>query len=271
MSDSKILFLDIDDTLLCRDKTLTPENDALIRTALQEGHHIVICSGRPLAGILPVAERLDLLKPGCFLIAFNGGLIYDCGKKKPVFEKTLPLKDVRLLFKKADEHGLYIQTYDDRNLLIRKETEETRFYTGRISVIPRVMPDLPDGLEKEPVKALLVELHDKSRLDRYREEVAPIVKGRVSLFYSSEYLLECVKEGISKGAAVKWLCGYLGIPLTSSVAAGDSENDIPMLEAAHVGCAMKNATDACKEAADYITEQDCDHSGVAEIIRRFIL
>lgn len=44
-----------------------------------------------------------------------------------------------------------------------------------------------------------------------------------------------------------------------------------MIEAAAVGAAMKNATDAVKASADYITENDCNHSGVAEILRKFIL
>jgi hypothetical protein len=44
-----------------------------------------------------------------------------------------------------------------------------------------------------------------------------------------------------------------------------------MLEAAGTGCAMANASGACKDAADYITEHDCNHSGVAEIIYKFML
>ena len=55
------------------------------------------------------------------------------------------------------------------------------------------------------------------------------------------------------------------------MAAGDQENDISMIEASAVGAAMKNATDAVKASADYITENDCNHSGVAEILRKFIL
>ena len=66
-------------------------------------------------------------------------------------------------------------------------------------------------------------------------------------------------------------CELLQIPLANTVAAGDQENDISMIEAAAVGAAMKNATDAVKASADYITENDCNHSGVAEILRKFIL
>ena len=156
-------------------------------------------------------------------------------------------------------------------VLIRKECEESRFYTDRIHAPFRVIPGLPDGLDEEPEKALLIELHDKSRLDRYRRETGLLVGDRLSLFYSNDFLLECVRKGTSKGAAVKWLCNYLDIPIENSVAAGDAENDISMLEAAGTGCAMQNAEEACKNAADYITKRDCNHSGVAEIIEKFVI
>ena len=271
MNEKMILFLDIDDTLLTKDCTVTEENMAAIQDAIDAGHHVVICSGRPLCGVMPVAKQLDFLRPGFFLIAFNGALVYDCGSGETVFYRSLPYEDVHYLFAKAKEQGLHIQTYSKTHLLLPAMTEEARFYLGRVAIDYRIVPELPDGLEEEPPKALLVELHDRSRLDRFREEAAQALKGRASLFYSSQYLLECVREGISKGDAVRWLCNYLGIPIENSIAAGDSENDIPMIEAAHVGCAMKNATQACKNAADYITEHDCDHSGVAEIIMKFML
>lgn len=270
MSENMILFLDIDNTLLTTDRTLTEENAAAIRDALDRGRRIVICSGRPLGGIEPIASRLGLTREGCFLIAFNGGMIYDCGKKTAIKKETLPLDGVRILYEKAAEHKLYIHTYSRHHFLVRSAGEEAEFYTNSIGMPYIVDPKLPDSLKEEPVKALVIDLHDKTRLERYRAEVAPLVAGRVSLFFSSEVLLECVREGVSKGAALHWLCDYLGIPRSASVAAGDSENDIPMLEAAGTGCAMANASSACKAAADYVTERDCDHSGVAEIIRKFL-
>ena len=270
-SEPKILFVDIDFTLLTAERELTEENDTAIREALAAGHRVVICSGRPLGGILPLAKKLNLTGEGCYLISYNGALIYDCGADRVIFKETLPLEDVRVLFDKADEHGLYIHTYFRDKVLLRKLSEESDYYVDRIGIQYVVEPNLPEAIVEEPVKVILIELHDKSRLEAYRKEVAPLLAGRVSLFYSSEVLLECVKEGISKGDAVRRLCRHLNLPVTSSIAAGDSENDISMLKAAHIGCAVANATDECKAAADYVTERDCDHSGVAEIIRKFML
>ena len=65
------------------------------------------------------------------------------------------------------------------------------------------------------------------------------------------------------------MCRALNILEKNAVAAGDEENDISMIEAAGIGVAMANATPRLKECADYITEHDNDHDGIAEVIDKF--
>ena len=64
---------------------------------------------------------------------------------------------------------------------------------------------------------------------------------------------------------------YLGIPIENSVAAGDAQNDVEMLKAAHVGAVMCNAFPGIAEYGNYVTEHDNNHDGVAEVIHKFIL
>ena len=67
------------------------------------------------------------------------------------------------------------------------------------------------------------------------------------MFYSSPHYLEHVPEHVSKGPCrEKKLCELLQIPLANTVAAGDQENDISMIEAAAVGAAMKKC-DRCRK------------------------
>ena len=76
---------------------------------------------------------------------------------------------------------------------------------------------------------------------------------------------------MNKGSAIRWLCRYLGADLSQTVAAGDAANDLCMLQTAAVGAAMCNGEEQVKACADYVTERDNDHSGVAEIIEKFVL
>ena len=65
--------------------------------------------------------------------------------------------------------------------------------------------------------------------------------GKINRFFSSNEYLEHVAPGIDKGSAVRFLCEYTGIPLCNTIAAGDAENDISMIRAAHIGCDYENA------------------------------
>ena len=267
----KILFTDLDDTLLTRDRKLTEKNYDAITRALKAGHLFAACTGRPLPATLPLLRRLGLDGPGCYAVTYNGGLIYDAAQKKVLFKKSVSLDHVRHIFEEADRFGLYCQTYSEEALLCRGYTEETAFYCDRLGMDWVSVPSLPEGLEQEPVKVLVISLHDRSRLEQYRKSLEPWAEGRISLYYSNPFYLEHVAYGISKGDAVRYLCGCVGIPVSQSVAAGDAENDISMLRAAGTGAAMSNADDPVKQAADYVTEADCDHSGLSEIIEKFIL
>ena len=73
--NTKILFTDLDGTLLNDEKEVTAGNQAAIDRALEQGHKIVVTTGRPLASGLDIAERIGLTKEGCYVIAFNGGQI----------------------------------------------------------------------------------------------------------------------------------------------------------------------------------------------------
>ena len=68
-----------------------------------------------------------------------------------------------------------------------------------------------------------------------------------------------------KGAALEWLCGFLGVSTADVVAFGDNENDTTMLRAAGDGVAMENAVHACKLAADHLCAS-CTESGVSRYL-----
>ena len=66
-------------------------------------------------------------------------------------------------------------------------------------------------------------------------------------------MVESVPLGFSKGSGIRKVCELFGIPISDTIAFGDSVNDLDMLETAGIGVAMGNGTDAAKQAADYVT------------------
>ena len=84
------------------------------------------------------------------------------------------------------------------------------------------------------------------------------------------YLKEINAIGADKGSGLQALCRCLNIPISATIAIGDSENDRPLLRDAGLPLAMGNAIADVKAAARYVMP-DCDHDGVAEAIERFLL
>ena len=271
MSVKKILFTDIDDTLLNRKKEVLPDVERALKAAADAGHSIVISTGRPLAGILNTMKKLPIPTKNCYVITYNGALIYDIENEIPLFHTGLTRDEARHILDAADAHGIFSQAYDRTSVIARRDGEEIRAYAKRLGMDWRIDPDIPDSLPEDTIKVLLIEQNDKEKLIRIRDELTPWARGRISIFFSSDSLLEFIRDGVSKGFAVRFLAEKLGVPIENTVSAGDAENDIPMIEAAGIGCAMANAQPDVKAVADYVTVRDCEEGGLAEIIDRFIL
>lgn len=82
MSDIKVLALDLDGTLTNDQKLVTPRTRAALDAAIEKGVTIVLASGRPTAGIQPLAEELGLDKKGGCILSYNGGKIVDCRTRR---------------------------------------------------------------------------------------------------------------------------------------------------------------------------------------------
>ena len=205
------------------------------------------------------------------MIAFNGGQIYDPFHKKTIYGKTIPKEIARDIFREAVKRNLYIQSYSDTHVLTLKEGPELTRYVGGTGQPYQVVKTVEEAVPQDPYKILAISLDDRPGEERFRKEVLEPMAGKINGFFSNDAYLEIVPEGISKGFAVRWMCEHLDIPLENSVAAGDAENDVEMLKAAHIGAVMCNAFPGIQEYGDYVTENDNNHDGVGEIIHKFIL
>ncbi len=267
----KIFFTDLDDTLLNRSKEVTKANRNAIRNMLADGHIFCITTGRALASAKKIAKDLGFYGVGCYIISFNGGQIYDTMTEKIVSSTSVPMDLVRTCFDEAASFGIAIQTYSEDAVITEKATPNIEHYSSIQGIDWKEVPDVTTALNSEPAKMLALDNQDPDLVTRFRAHLAPLVEGKLDLFQSNANYLEIVPVGVNKGAAVHELCEFLCIPISNTVAAGDAENDAAMIKEAGVGCCMINGEDHLKEIADYVTTNDCDHDGVAEILEKFIL
>ena len=88
MAEIKVLALDLDGTLTNSQKEVTPRTRAALDAAIAKGVTIVLASGRPTAGVLPLAKELGLDKKGGCILSYNGGKIIDCRTGETLYQKT---------------------------------------------------------------------------------------------------------------------------------------------------------------------------------------
>ena len=268
--NKKLFFSDIDGTLIRSDGTISDTLSGALRRLASEGHSLILTSGRPLHSIMGVQdylnEKIGLPFADSYIIANNGALIYNCLTGKPVLEKTLSMDTVNLLQDAALQFHIHIQTYTKDAIVCREESEEIKYYRRRIHLPLLTGERFTDILSEEPYKMLAIGLSGMQQLMPFKEYIETNLSDRVQAIFSNNNYMEIIHRDAGKGKALRFLCDYLSVPYENSFAAGDSENDISMLQAAGCGYAMAGGDDRVKSSADKITTLDCEHDGLLEII-----
>lgn len=282
--ETKILFTDLDGTLLTTEKKVSESTREKLLTMIRNGNSLVLASGRPVDSILEVLEELNIKEEviqmqsegsaeavGIYATAYNGAVLYDCIRDEVIESYSVPMRAAQKLFDLAKERGLHIQTYADSHVVSIAEDAAIRYYT-RVIHMPYVIGEqLEKELTHEPFKVLTIDLDDREKLECFRREIEASALGEdLACAFSNNYYLEFFNKNAGKGNALIHMCRVLNVLEQNAVAVGDEENDISMIEAAGVGVAMANASPELKKYADYITENDNNKDGIAEVIDKFM-
>lgn len=274
----KIFFTDLDGTLLNDEKNVTPRTHNVINQWLEEGHILALSSGRPLGSILEVIEKNKIAynektqtyHENLYAIAYNGALIYHVASSKKIAEEVLNANELETIAQIATDNNVYCHAYDDEYILTPRESEELAFYRKSVHLPYKVLPDFPKSLAKPPCKFLFIclELEQPDRLQLIAAEINKVFPDTITCVKSNKHLLEVFSSKSGKGNAVKKLCAYLEIPIQNSLAAGDEQNDLSMIESAGIGIAMVNGNPLLKEKATIITTKTNNEDGLADILLR---
>lgn len=263
----RLLATDIDDTLTDHDGTIHPDSRAALIRLHDEGIEVVLSSGRATASMKRVATSLFGEIAPRYLIAFNGAHLFDAVEDRLLFSQDLSPAAVRAVVDYAHETQLYIQGFDDTYFIVESESEFSHRY-GRGTAMPhRVVDDLATDRAAGSPKLLLIGDHEELLV--HHDILAERAQNRWRVTFSKPHLLEVMAPEVSKGAALAFLAGELGIPLAQVVAAGDGLNDSEMIETAGMGVAVGNAHPRLKAAADWVCTRSAGEGAVAAIVDRF--
>ncbi len=259
----KLVAIDLDDTLLKDDLTISERVKKAIKASIDKGTLVTFATGRMYASALPYALDLNLDLP---LITYQGALVkYADGRE--IYHRPLELSLAREVVEFLKPKNLHINVYLNDILCMEKITEEGKNYSALVG-IPIHQIRFPDDITIPVTKIVLI--GDKEELDPVEAEIEERFKDTINSTRSKPYFLEIAHPLATKGNALKKLANSLGIRREEVIAIGDSMNDYDMIEYAGFGVAMANGNEAVKNIADYITTSNED-DGVAEVFEKFVL
>ncbi len=289
----KMVAADMDGTSLGTDENISETNIKTIKKVISTGTEFIFASGRPVYGInLKIADAglADKIK---YFIAYNGGIVYDTENKRNIYTKVTPSVVLKTILSFQNKRNIYTKVMDfeiikkiyniilknspdlcfclheDEFIYVTQDNEITALEAESNHQTKVLINDIEDLAGKKFMKILLVGEHEKLK------HAAEILKqseisNSIKTMFSLDMLLEVLPADSDKSVALKWLSGYLNIPLTSVLVVGDAENDIEMLKTAGYSVAMQNAYEQVKKNADYITEKNNDENGLTEALEKFL-
>ena len=263
----KILFTDIDGTLLKDDLTVGRKTIEALSKARDNGMIIAIASGRYL-GSLDKFEAL--LGFPVMKVALNGGAIEDESGKR-LYEKRLDRSSYRaavdFLYGKAENVMAFASrsyAIDCDDVWYEKQAEVMKAYGIRMDIHDR--DKVTEALGEAPFKALAKD-RDWDVIDRLLPQVRAVTGDAANVVSSGRGIIEILPKDMDKRHGVRMAGEILGIKPEEMIAFGDWDNDIGMLSYVGMGVVMANGSEGAKKAARMETLSNND-DGIAYALEK---
>jgi Cof subfamily protein (haloacid dehalogenase superfamily) len=278
----KAIFLDMDGTILNHQNKVSIRTKEIIDDLRNEGIFVFIATGRAveeIAGLVPEGFQVD------GVITSNGMAGY-VGNKE-VFKHSLELELVETIIEKARENKVYYELfpYGTSRVVLNQDKQY---------VENEVRDPKPDGVEmnewlsrKDAMKEKITWIDNiegngfskfyffartKEHINRWKNELEKLKQEKdFTTSTSSDINVEVMVANVNKATGIKQMLKHFNLSEEETLAIGDSNNDIQMLQFVSHAVAMKNASDHIKDIADDITDFTCDEDGVYHYLKSNIL
>ena len=279
MKDIKLVALDLDGTLLYNSSRISKRNLTAIRSITDKGIHVVISTGRPFEGI-----PFDQIKgTGInYAITANGSGIYEISTGKCLYENAMdeelvtPIlsflltRDIHMDAFIGGKGYTPVQCVETAQKLTVPSSIKNYIITTRTRLDNILQFIHENQLKVQKMTLNFYPAADGTLIDRETVRKFLVSNPSITTVCGGYNNLEFTRADANKGVGLRKLAEILGVNPDATMAIGDTENDLAIIEAAGIGVAMGNATDAVKARADYVTTTNTK-DGVAAAIEHFIL
>lgn len=265
-----LIVSDFDGTLLRSDYTVAKETKSTIEKYIAAGGIFVISTGRSYTSILKMAKELSLKG---LVSALQGSTIADIETGKILLDGHMTTSEgikAALAFEAISEHIVHLQVYTLTDLYSTKDDDELRLYekiTKTKAIVTNKKASESIAEKKLQPKKIIAIVEAAYRNEIY-EKLKRLLGDQFYVSYSDSNFVEVSVGGYTKGTALEFLAEYYGIPKEKTLAIGDNLNDLPMLECAGKGIAIKNCDRALAERIVPF-EYSNDENGVGKAIEKY--
>lgn len=264
----EIIALDLDGTLLDSNKEITKATKQAITSIMEAGKKVVLASGRPTKGMIPIIEELGLSQYESYVISYNGSRITNCKTGEHVYNATIPCEFLYDSVDVAERYDMDLVTYDEKHIYCNRTPNDYTTYELKAEQMGLVLAEDLRHVIDFPVNKCMFVGDPKIAVEA--ERVLLEQYGDVYSIYRSEpFFVEVMPKDTDKATALERLLNHLGLTREQLICCGDGYNDIPMIEYGGLGVAMANAREEVKAKADFITLSN-DEDGLKHVIETYM-
>ena len=245
------------------DGELQPRTVNALRATRAAGLDVIVVTGRMVQSVRRFLEPAALDEP---VICYQGAVVADATGKW-LRHEPIPLELAREVIGLVEGVGFGLNVYVDDELYVSEITRGSREYAGFQHLEIHQVGDLVAWLAGPPTK--LVCVGEPAELDAVEARMKAHFGDRLYISKSLPYFLEFAAAGVTKGAGLDFLSAHMGFTPEQTIAFGDGENDVELVEWASFGIAVENAHTRVKAVADWICPS-AEEEGVAQVIEALL-
>jgi Cof subfamily protein (haloacid dehalogenase superfamily) len=254
---------DFDRTLVWEDGTLHERTLEALRATRAAGLDVIVVTGRMVQSVRRYLEPARLHEP---VICYQGAVVADADGRW-LRHEPIPLELARETIAAVEAEGYGLNVYVGDELYVSAVSDAARDYAGFQHLEIHEVGNLLDWLTEPPTK--LVCVGDPGKLDGVELRLKKRFGERLYISKSLPYFLEFAAAGITKGSGLDFLAAHMGFTPAQTIAFGDGENDVELVEWAGYGIAVENAHTRVKAVADWICPS-AEVQGVAQVLEALL-
>jgi Cof subfamily protein (haloacid dehalogenase superfamily) len=225
---------------------------------------VIIATGRMFRSVRPYLAEAGIDDP---VVCYQGAVVAEPDTGRFLRHEPIPAELAKETIAAVEAEGFPVNCYVEDELFVARHTAESEAYASFQNLTVNEVGDLVAWLDRPATK--LVAVGEPKLLDVLEERMKARFAGRLYISKSLPYFLEFASPEVTKASGLAFLAEHLGFARERTIAFGDGENDVELLEWAGYAVAVANAHDRVLAVADHVCPP-VDEEGVAQVIEAFL-